>query len=108
MATITRTTIEGDDVFGRRRVYFGVYTGPASYLNGADDGDSFTAAEVNMGTIDLLVFENPVDTANPAVMRAVTYNVSTARVLWFLEAFTQVTDTTDLSTFTCRFMAIGR
>ena len=109
MATISLTTIaEPYDAFGKRRVTFGQYTGPASYLNGADDGDSFTPAEVGLGVIDLIVFENPVDTSNPQDMRAVTYNVSTSRVLWFVEAFTQVTNATDLSTFSCRFMAIGR
>src|SRR5262245_24646009 len=109
MANITRTTVEGDDVFGKRRVYFGVYTGPNPYLNGADDGDSFTPAEVNLGSIDLLVFENPTDTSNPKDMRAVAYDYTTQRVLWFTTSDgEQVANGTNLSTFSCRFVAIGR
>jgi len=107
LATINLTTIsEPYDVYGKRRVTFGVYTGPASYPNGANDGDPFTPAEVGLGVIDHLVFENPVD-ATP-VVRLVTYDTTNQRVLWFDDAFVQIANGVDLSTFSCRFHAIGR
>lgn len=110
MATINLTTIsEPYDVYGKRRATFGLYTGPASYPNGASDGDPFTPAEVGLGVIDLLIFENPTDTSNPKDMRAVAYDYTTERVLWFTTSDgEQITNATNLSTFTCRFQAIGR
>lgn len=109
MATLNLTTIaEAYDVTGTKRVTTGIYTGPASYPNGATDGDSFTPGEVGLGVIDFLDFENPVDTSNPAVVRLVTYDTATQRVLWFINDFTQATNGTNLSTFSCRFRAYGR
>lgn len=107
MATINLTTIsEPYDVTSKFRVTTGVYTGPASYPNGAADGDPFTPAEVGLGVIDFIDFENPVD-ATP-VCRLVTYDVTNQRVLWFDDAFAQIANAVDLSTFSCRFRAYGR
>ena len=111
MATISLTTIAEPygTATGNHRSTMGLYTGPASYPNGADDGDSFTPSEVGLGVIDFLIFDNPDDGGNPADMRAVKYNYSTNRVLWFTTSDgEQVANATNLSAFTCRFLAIGR
>lgn len=110
MATLNLTTIAEPygTGLGNKRSTTGIYTGPASYLNGADDGDSLTPAELGLGVIDKIDFDHAADTSNPKAMRAVVYDYDTQRVLWFVEAFTQVTNGTNLSTFSCRFIAYGR
>lgn len=108
-ATLDLTVVEPNDVFGKRRVVIGKYTGPTSYPNGADDGDPLLPAELGLGSIDIILFENPDDNGASPDMRAVKYNTSTQRVLWFTTSDgEQVANGTNLSSFSCRFVAIGR
>ncbi len=108
MATLNFTTIsEPYDVTGKSRVTTGVYTGPTSYPNGASDGDPLTPAELGLGVIDYIDFENPVDSTPQT--RLVTYDVVNQRVLWFTSSDgLQVANATNLSTYSCRFRAYGR
>lgn len=109
MATLNLTTIAEPygTLGGDKRFTMGIYTGPASYTNaGGVHGDSFAPAEVGLGVIDFIDFENPVDSTPSA--RIVTYDVANARVLWFTAGATEVTNGTNVSTFSARFIAYGR
>jgi hypothetical protein len=105
MATISLTTIsEPYATLGYHRVTMGRYTGPASYVT---NGDSFLPAEVGLGVIDFIDFENAID-ATPA-NRLLTYNVSTNLVTWVIPSTNaEVANGVDLSTFSARFIAYGR
>lgn len=103
MPTLSFTAGRSKDVAGIRRRVTGVYTGPASYATG---GDPLSAGQLGLGTIEFLDFANPVS-ATPAC-RLVGYDNTNAKVIWFDLAGAEIGNGTDLSTFSCRFEAIGK
>lgn len=103
MATISKTVARFQDDAGIRRRVVGRYTGPASYVTG---GDALSAGDINLGTIEFIDFENPVD-STPAC-RLVTYDHTNAKVIWFDLAGAEIANGTNLSTFSARFEALGK
>lgn len=77
------------------------YTGPASYATG---GDAVSAADVRMGTISYI---NGLTISNGTAVLHGWYNPTTGKILWFVAAGTQVTNTTDLSGYTGSFEFVG-
>lgn len=103
MATIARTTVRYMDSAGIRRRRIGTYTGPASYVTG---GDSLTPAELNLGTVEFLDFENAVS-ATPAA-RLLVYDHTNQKVIWIVpNTGAEVANGVDLSGFSARFEAAG-
>ena len=105
MATLDFSQFRAEDGSNTKRRIQGIYTGPASY---AAAGDPFTAAEAKLGQIDHINFGIAINAANTAT-RLLIYDVTNAIVRWYVpDTGAEVAGTTDLSTFTARFEAIGR
>ncbi len=102
MPTIDRTIGAYHDASNARIRKIGNYTGPASYLTG---GDSFTAADVGMGRIEMLNLEVA---SNGAVVLLARYDYTAFKVKWFDLAGVEIANATALSTYTARFEAIGK
>ena len=104
MPTITRTIGAFHDSSNARIRKIGQYTGPAAYVTG---GDPFTAANLGMGTVELLLFELAVNGAG--TVRGIQYNASPGLARWIvLDTGAEVANGTDLSGFSARFEAIGK
>lgn len=104
MPTITRTIGAFHDASNARIRKIGQYTGPASYATG---GDPFTAANLGMSTIELLVTELAVNAAG--TVRGLQYDTAAGLLRWIvLDTGAEVAATTDLSGFSARFEAIGK
>lgn len=89
-------------VAGNKRRTTGRITFDSSYPTG---GESLTPGQLGMFSIDYLSAE-PIESSTPAI-REVVYEVANNRLVAFTEAFAEVANATDLSTFSCRFEAIG-
>lgn len=103
MATISKTVARFQDDAGIRRRAVGQYTGPASYATG---GEAVTAGDLGLGTVEFVDFDNPAS-STPAC-RLVKYDYANAKVIWFDLAGAEIANGTDLSTFVCRFEAVGK
>lgn len=103
MATISKTVARFQDDAGIRRRVVGQYTGPSSYVTG---GDALVAGDINLGTIEFIKFENPIDST--PTCRLVTYDHASGKVIWFDLAGDQIANGVDLDGYSCRFEAIGK
>jgi hypothetical protein len=103
MANVDITSERARHVSGGLRIVMGRYVGPTSYVLG---GDPLSASDVGLGEIEHLDFEVASDAV--PVARALGYNRTTGKVVWFLPAGGEVTAGTNLSTFAARFMAHGK
>lgn len=101
MPTIDRTTRTYHDASNTRLRKFGTYTGPASYATG---GDSCTPGDLGLGKVDLVIFD---PATNGSVIILLRYDYTNSRVKAFDMAGAEIAATTDLSTYTARFEAIG-
>ena len=101
MATLDLTTYRAEDIRSTKRVISGVYTGPASYVTG---GDSFLPGEVKLGQLHFLAIEHPT---NGTVVLLTRYDYTNSLVKWFALDGTEVANGTNLSTYSCRFEAVG-
>ena len=97
--TLTYLTYE---VTGSKRKAHGVATGPASYTTG---GESFPPEDLKMNTLDVVLFGIASDGGTN--IRWVTYDKTNEKALWYSALDTQIADTTDLSSYTVQFWAIG-
>lgn len=86
---------------GTRR-QIATYTGPASYATG---GDTVDAKNVRMGLVWAIL---GLSISNGTAVLHGWYNVATGKIMWFVAAGTQVTNTTDLSTYSGRVEFVGR
>lgn len=79
------------------------YTGPASYTTG---GDPFTAQDVKLARITGILFEMAIN--NAGAVRHLIYDVANEVVIWYDNAdpHAEIADTTDLSGFSARFLAL--
>ena len=77
------------------------YTGPASYATG---GDAITPNDFRLGTIDAIL---GLSISNGTAVLHGWYNVATQTIMWFVAAGTEVTNATDLSTYTGRIEVVG-
>jgi hypothetical protein len=102
MPTIDRTIGAFHDSSHARIRKIGAYTGPASYVVG---GDPFTAADVGMGRIELLVLE---PASNGTDLRIARYDYTAGTVKWFDLAGAELAGATVLSAYSARFEAIGK
>ena len=82
-----------------RRVFN--YAGPSSYATG---GDSLTPESIGLGRIEALLGLVISDGTN---IYWGYYNQTTEMILWYSATGTEITNATDLSTFSGRFEAIG-
>ena len=102
MATIARDTYPLFDKTHANEVRVICYTGPASYVTG---GDSLTPQQISLGKIGAIV---GLTISNGTNVYWGYYNTSTAKILWYSATATEITNATDLSGFTGRFIAFGK
>lgn len=102
MATLSFTVARPFDIAGTRRRTIGQISGPASYVTG---GDSFLAGEVQIGTLEHVIFEVATDGTN---FRLLLYDHDNETVVWVVpDTGAQVAADVDLSSFNARFEAVG-
>lgn len=97
-------TLSGLDftVQGDKRVTIATVTGDTSYPQG---GYSITANQLGLGNV-LFLDSSFTRDSTPAV-RAVSYNTSTSKLLFFDQAFAEIANGTNLSTFSGQLQAFG-
>ncbi len=97
-------TLSGYDfsVPGDKRATIVTVTGDTAYPTG---GYSITPNQLGMGTV-LFVDGAFARSSTPAV-RAVSYNNSTNKLVFFDQAFAEIANGIDLSTFSGQIMAYG-
>jgi len=78
------------------------YSGPASYATG---GDAIDANLVRMAKIFAIL---NLTISNGTTVHHGWFNADTNKIMWFVAAGTQVTNATDLSTFTGRMEFVGQ
>ena len=103
--TVTRTS---ETVGGNRRHVIGTITFDSAY---ADNGEAITPANVGLSSIKFLHLTPAVKSDGSAVVIP-AYDRTNGKVLAFWSAGSaavspEVTSTTDLSTYTCQFLAVG-
>jgi len=104
MATLNFNVVKNPFVSQNMRGTVGRYTGPASYANGT--GDSLTPQELKLGQVAALIFEMGINAGGTIYQPF--YDIDNQVVLWYVQdTGSEVADTTDLSGFTARFIAIG-
>lgn len=101
MAGIAVTILERLSLGNKRGTVVQI-TGPTSYPT---LGEPLTAAQLGLHSVVRVDVENPVD-STPAARNA-TYNHTAAKLMYFTAGATEVTNTTDLSTFVARATCIG-
>lgn len=104
MATLNRFVVQLFDRWGAHEARILAYTGPSSYATG---GDSLPGASISLGKQVEAVL-GAIITDGTSV-RIGAYNYSTSKIQWFVpNTNVEVANGVDLSTFTGRFVAIGK
>ncbi len=104
MATIDLTVERSRDTAGIRNRRVGNYTGPAIYATG---GDSFAAADVALGDIEMISFAGVARSGTD--YRLLYWDAVNDKIIWVVpNTGAEVANATDLSGFSCRFEAIGK
>lgn len=102
MPTLNYDAVRTRDLAGIRERRVFPYTGPASYATG---GESISASDVLLGTIELLPDFHITD---GTTVRTMVYNYTTGKLVAFVpNTNVQVANGVNLSTFTGRFEVIG-
>ncbi len=78
------------------------YAGQASYATG---GDALDPADFRLGIIHAIL---GLSISNGTAVLHGWYNVATQTIMWFAAAGTEVSNETDLSTYTGRIEVVGR
>lgn len=106
MPTITRLGdfIDRSGTYSRR---IGLYTGPASYVQG---GDSFPPESVNLKSIEHADFSIAWVPGTPGTAPySVVYDRTNKKVVWFVTTTgAEVAGATNLSTFVADFEIVGK
>jgi len=89
-------------VAGNKRRTIGTVTFDTSYPTG---GEAVTANQVGMGKIEQFLIAFPVS-STPAI-RAADYDYTNDKLRVYGENFAEIANATDLSTFSCKFEAVG-
>lgn len=97
-------TVPRHDSSNDRIRKFITVTGPSSYPTG---GEAIAPASFGLGRVDLFNAELALSAAGTAV-RAVRYDYTNQKVQWFGENFAEISNGTDLSTYSARVEVIGR
>jgi hypothetical protein len=98
--TIDLTVSPGQNTSTRKR-QVAAYTGPASYATG---GDLLDPGQFRLGTLDAIL---GLSISDGTTVHHGWYNVATGKIMWFVAAGTEVTNGTNLSTFTGRIEVVG-
>jgi len=99
---IDRSTVVGyHDHSGAKIRKLGRVTGPASYPTGGETG---ILAALGMSRVDVFLVECAT---NGTDLRLVLYNYANNQIKWFDLAGAEIANTTNLSTYSARFEAIG-
>lgn len=98
--TVDITPFPGQNT-GTRKRQGATYTGPASYATG---GDALDATQWRLGSIDGFV---GLTISNGTAVLHGWYNRTTGTIMWFAAAGTEVSNGTDLSTYTGYLEAVG-
>lgn len=101
---VDQTTVPKHDASADRIRKFITVSGPASYVTG---GESMTPASIGMSRIDLF---------NPACARAAAgtsirlcaYDGVNQKIQWYGENFNEISNATDLSTYSAVVEVVGR
>ncbi len=99
--TVTRITDFFDKSNARER-RIGQLTGPTAYETG---GVTLNPEQLALSRIDILHFE---PATNGTVIIIAEYEVSTKKVKYYDMTGAEQGNGTDLSTYTCRFEAVGK
>ena len=100
--TVSRDAAPMFDKSGSKERRVVAYTGSTSYATG---GDTFNPEAISLKVIDALL---GLVISDGTTVYWGYYNPTTKKILWYSATATEVTNATNLSTFTGRFEAIGR
>lgn len=98
---VTRITDFFDKSHARER-RIGQLTGPTSYATGGED---LTPESIALMRIDILLFDHA---SNGTDLRIAQYDYTNKKVKWFDLAGAEISAATNLSTYSCRFEAVGK
>lgn len=105
---LTLTQVGRKTVFGDRRVVMFDVTFDSSFL---DEGESLTAGDCGLQSIDMVVAEAAHDLTTTDTAYVITYDHANSKLLAFNSGTTDAGlnegDAEDLSGFSCRIMVIG-
>lgn len=99
--TLDLTVAPGQNT-GTQKRQIVAYTGPAPYATG---GDTITANDLRIGVVTAIL---GLSISDGTTVHHGWYNQATGKIMWFVAAGTEVTNGTDLSTFTGRIEFVGR
>lgn len=89
-------------VEGNRRVNTATVAGDSSYTTG---GYTLAPGTFGLGSVDRFGVDLP--SSSVPTIRGAVYNISTSKLLFFDQAFAEIANGVDLSTFSAKFEAKG-
>ncbi len=90
------------NVEGNRRANLGTVAGDTAYTSG---GYALAPGTFGLGSVDHFSVDMP--SSSVPTIRAAVYNTSTSKLLFFDQAFAEIANGVDLSTFSAKFEAKG-